>query len=37
VDTDALPREARNRLRAALKAVRSFSQGVWAAFSGRPW
>lgn len=37
VDTDALPREARARLRAALRAVRSFSQGVWAEMSGRPW
>jgi signal-transduction protein with cAMP-binding, CBS, and nucleotidyltransferase domain len=37
VDTDALPREQRARLRAALKAVRSFSQGVWAEASGRAW
>jgi signal-transduction protein with cAMP-binding, CBS, and nucleotidyltransferase domain len=37
VDTAAMPKEARQELREALKAVRSFSRTSFAGFTGQVW
>ncbi len=37
VDTEAMPKEARQALREALKAVRSFSRSSFAGFTGEVW
>ncbi|BDG73641.1 DUF294 nucleotidyltransferase-like domain-containing protein [Roseomonas fluvialis] len=37
VDTGALPKPARTALRDALRAVRSFSRGVFGSFTGQLW
>lgn len=37
VDTRALPRAARARLRDALRAVRGFANAAWAELTGRVW
>jgi hypothetical protein len=37
VDTAAMPKEARQELREALKAVRSFSRASFAGFTGEIW
>ena len=37
VDTAAMPKEARQKLREALKAVRSFSRSSFAGFTGEIW
>ena len=37
VDTAAMPKEARQALREALKAVRSFSRNSFAGFTGEVW
>ena len=37
VDAAAMPKEARQALREALKAVRSFSRTSFAGFTGQVW